>query len=118
MIERNCNQEQRFRAKARVPDSTGALATPSAAGAVTGLLLRLASDPTTLAAIHANVEDLAASEEAGEVGTFYVLVSQSLMQTHVLPLGVGAMAYEVWYKTGTADYLVRPFLVSDRTVIA
>lgn len=106
----NCKADYRFQVDLAVPDSTGALAAP-AAGAITGVTLRLASTETG-AAIHAAVGGLAASEYAGKAGRFYVDVDAALLTTHVLPLGDGASFWAIWSKSGDFDMETTRFLVA------
>lgn len=108
----NCKADYRFQVDLLVPDSIGALAAP-AAGAVTGVTLRLASSETG-PAINAAVGNLPATEYPAKPGRFYVDVDTTLLTTHVLPLGVGASVWAIWSKSGDFDMESTRFLVADR----
>jgi hypothetical protein len=108
----NCYSDYRFQVDITTPDSTGELAQPSL-GAITGILLRLSATETG-AALNAAVDALAASETAGTAGRFYYSVDTSLLQSYVLPLGVGASFYAIWSKTNDMDMKSVRFIVADR----
>ena len=111
----NCHTSFRYRVAVQVPDAAGNLA-PARVGQVRGVKLRLSANSNGVA-IHANVDNLAATEEADEPSTFYVTVSKALHEAHVLPLGLGRRYYAIWSKAGEADFLYRPFIVGDRTLV-
>jgi hypothetical protein len=83
-------------------------------GEVPGLVLRLAATATG-AALNAAVGNLAAQERTGDAAIRYVTVDTGLLQTHVLPLGVGALVYAIWSVPGDADRLYVPYVIADRT---
>lgn len=109
----NCAADYRFQVDIKTPNANGVLATP-AAGAITGITLRL-SATSFGAAIHAAVSGLAASETAGKAGRFYYDLDKALLTTHVLPLGVGASFYAVWSKSGDMDNESVEFIVAEGT---
>jgi len=111
----NCRADQTFQADLRTPlSATGKLTTPTL-GAVTGIKFRLSATKFG-AAIHAAVGDLAASERSGAAGRFYYEVDKALMETHVLPLGEGALFYGIWSKANDFDMESFPYKVAKGTV--
>jgi len=107
----NCKMAHSFQVALTTPNSARKHA-PPALGAISGITLRLASTKTG-AAIHANVDALAATEAADAPGLFYVVVSTTLLTTHILPLGVGAEFYAIWSKSGVMDMEWTRFLVAS-----
>lgn len=110
----NCAADYRFQVDIKVPNTSGVLAAP-AAGAVTGIKVRLSATPFG-SAINGAVDNLAASEAAGKAGRFYYEMDKTLLTTHVLPLGVGASFYAIWFKSGDMDNESVEFIVADGTV--
>jgi len=106
----NCKADRRFQVRILVPSRTELV--PPAAGAITGVTLRLAATETG-PAIHAAVGGLAATEDPGMPGLFYVEVDAALLTTHVLPLGVGASFWAIWSKSGDFDMETTRFIVAD-----
>lgn len=111
----NCYSDYPFQVDMTTQDLGTGEHGPPAAGAITGVKLRL-SETATGAAIHANVGNLAAQERAEVPGRFWVDVDAALLTTHVLPLGVGATFYAIWSISGDMDREAVPFLVADGTV--
>jgi hypothetical protein len=111
----DCRKKFRFQMAVKIPDTKGVLAAP-AAGVVTGVLLRLSATKSG-AAIHADVNALATTEASGLSGTFYAEVSKTLLETHILPLGVGLRFYAIWSKAGDMDLQYTPFTVADGTEV-
>jgi hypothetical protein len=111
----DCRKKFRFQVAVEIPNTKGVLAAP-AAGVVTGVLLRLSATKNG-AAIHADVNALATTEASGLSGTFYAEVSKTLLETHILPLGVGLRFYAIWSKAGDMDLQYTPFTVVDGTEV-
>ena len=89
--------------------------TQPAAGVITTIKLRLSATATGTA-INAAVGDLATTEASGKAGRFYVTVDTTLLQTHLLPLGVGQAFYAIWSKAGDMDMESVKVLVGAGTV--
>jgi hypothetical protein len=85
------------------------------AGEVTGITLRLSATAGGNA-IHADVGNLAAVEDAGQAGRFSYTVSKTLHQTHIKPIGDGKSYYAVWSKSGAFDLESVRFIVADGKV--
>jgi hypothetical protein len=115
-IGHNCNASRTYQVDARTQSATtGGLVTP-ALGAITGITMRLAATRDG-DAINPAVDDLPALERPEKAGRFYVAVSQQLHQDHLLPLGVGAPYFAIWYKAGEFDFYVEEYFVLAETVV-
>jgi hypothetical protein len=114
----NCKSDFQFQVDVQVPGADGRLTDPGA-GVVTGLKLRLAATPTGNA-LHATVDNLAATETSQQASTdrrrFVVAVDAALLTAHVLPLGRGTPFYAVWFKAGDLDNRAIQYVVEDREV--
>lgn len=110
----NCNAAATFQMDLEVPAlTTGVLGTP-ALGVVTGVTLRLSATEYGVA-IDPAVGNLAASERSAKAGRFAFEVNQTLMQSHVLPLGKGKRFYAIWSKPGEFDDESIPYVVAVGT---
>ena len=109
----NVNADYAYQVAIQTRNAAGDLVTPSL-GAVTGIRLRL-SETRTGAAIHADVNDLAATETT-TAGLFGYVMDKTLQQTHLLPLGHGKSYYAIWSKSGDMDMEAVRFIVSDGQV--
>jgi hypothetical protein len=104
----NCYADFRFQVDVKTPNSRGVLATP-AAGAVTGLQLRLAGTKDG-AALDPIVDNLLAIETVDQPGRFYYDADTALLQVYVLaPLGQNATFWAIWSKPGDLDFYARRF---------
>lgn len=111
----NCRKDFRPQVYVRMPGTDGQLGDPGA-GIVTTLKARISATEGG-AAIHAAVNDLAVGETAVQPATgkrlFYLVIDQALMETHVLPLGVGKSFWVVYSVAGDADKMSREYQVGD-----
>jgi len=112
----NCNAPHRFQADGRVPNSRGDLATPVTPGELAGLVLRL-SDSDDGAAIHSDLGNLPTQETVDQIGRIYHEVSALLLQTHILPLGVGQPFWSIWSIPGVMGLFVHRHRITDHTRI-
>ena len=111
----NCNADQTFQADLRVPAMATGVLGPPGLGVVTGIKLRISASKFG-PAIHADVNDLAASERSGKPGRFYCNIDQAVMRARVLPLGENTPFYAVWYKAGDFDMESFKYLVAPGTL--
>ncbi|HKV74604.1 MAG TPA: hypothetical protein VJN95_08795 [Gemmatimonadales bacterium] len=118
----NCNAAFVYQVQAKVPGDgsggtldSGQLVIPSP-GLLTGITLRLSATPTG-AALHAQVDAMAAAERATSPGLFWVKVSRAIHQARVLTLGRGVPFYAIWSNAAGFDMYTAAYIVEDRTVV-
>jgi hypothetical protein len=115
MINVNCYADFRFQVDIQTPNASGKLARPSA-GAISGITLRL-SDSETGAALNPAVDNLPAAETTGLAGRFYYSCDTALLQSYILPLGVGKTFWAIWSKSGDMNQYSEAYRIMDRTRI-
>lgn len=112
----NCHKDFRPQVDVQTPDDYGNPNDPGA-GAITTLVGRISTTETG-PAIHVDVDALAFAETplqgSADARRFFAVIDKILMETHVLPLGVGTSFYVIYSKSGDADFMAVRYLVDDR----